>query len=135
MGAASNSGVTGQGTGYGGTHTGNNLGTSTGATGGLSNSTNAGPHDVSFVKFFHDTTWSIKGPPAYSYIHSTVTLLSRFSSQTLRTRWIPVWILILMAEETAVVQQQEELWEHQVPMPPQDQALLKTQLVLITAIS
>lgn len=45
MGAASNTGVTGQGAGYGGTHTGNNLGTSTGTTGGLSSSTNAGPHD------------------------------------------------------------------------------------------
>ena len=49
MGAASHTGATGAGTGYGGTHAGN-MGTTTGTTGGLSNSTNAGPHNVRFSK-------------------------------------------------------------------------------------
>lgn len=52
MGAATgNTATTG---GYGGTHAGNGFGSSTGAgtTGGISNSTNAGPHNVSCLSFF-----------------------------------------------------------------------------------
>ena len=45
-----NSGTTG--TGYSGTHAGNNSGGYTGNQGGLSNSTNAGPHNVSSIYGF-----------------------------------------------------------------------------------
>jgi hypothetical protein len=45
--ASTHSGVGNANTVGGGTHAGNNMGTSTGTTGGLSSSTNAGPHNVS----------------------------------------------------------------------------------------
>lgn len=50
MGAATGAaGTTGT---YSGTHAGNNTGGYTGTTGGISHSTNAGPHDVSFTLIY-----------------------------------------------------------------------------------